>query len=123
MTLELIENKQRRRDKLIIMMDIVAIAEKGTSKTHIMSKANLSFSQLKEYIGFLVQHHLLERISTKGRTVYKTTHRGIEFMERQEQVICMFNENSPKTLKYSRDPQGKEVSVYCVKSRNLPTIY
>ena len=93
MTLEMIETGPKRRDKLIIMMDIVCIAKKETSKTHIMFKANLSFSQLNEYIGYLLDHNLLEAKVSKGRISYKATLKGLEFVEKQHQVICMFSDN------------------------------
>jgi predicted transcriptional regulator len=38
------------------MMDILSIAAKGASKTRIMLKANLSFSQLNEYMSFLLKN-------------------------------------------------------------------
>ena len=72
------------------MMDILCIAKKGTSKTQIMFKANLSFSQLNGYINFLVQHHFLEVIGSKSELIYKTTSKGLEFIEIQQQIIGMF---------------------------------
>lgn len=75
------------------MMDILCISKKGTSKTHIMFKANLSFSQLNEYTNFLVQHHFLEPIGNGNKLIYKTTQRGLEFIERQQQIIGMFNDS------------------------------
>ena len=65
MTLELFEVKSKRRDKLVIMTEIIGIAKNGTSKTHIMFKANLSFSQLNQYISLLLQSGLLERLERK----------------------------------------------------------
>jgi predicted transcriptional regulator len=91
----LIENKPKRRDKLIIMMDIIGIARKPTSKTHIMFKANLSFSQLNEYIGFLLQHNLLEKVVCDGKIFFKATKKGQEYINLQQQVIFMFEKNSP----------------------------
>lgn len=92
-TLQIIDYKAKRRDKLIIMMEIIAIARKGASKTHIMFKANLSFSQLKEYIDFLTKKSLLQKASIDRRTVYKSTEKGLEFMEKQQHVIGMLSDN------------------------------
>ena len=94
MTLTLIENSQKRRDKLVIMAEIVCIAKKGTSKTHIMFKANLSFSQLNQYLKLLSHNSLLETSSCNGRVIYKATQKGLEFMERQQQVMNMLNEDA-----------------------------
>jgi predicted transcriptional regulator len=94
MTLELMDSRPKRRDKLIIMMDILNISKNQTSKTRIMSKANLSFSQLNEYIDFLVSHDLLEALSSGGKIGYKVTQKGREFIERQQIVIGMLYDNN-----------------------------
>ena len=100
MTLEL-ANKVKRRDKLVIMMDIIGIAKKGVSKTHIMFRANLSFSQLNEYLEFLLNHNLIGVTSEGGRTVYKPTEKGLEFMEMQQQVIGMLSDKSKNFVKFN----------------------
>ncbi|MGD6807725.1 MAG: winged helix-turn-helix domain-containing protein [Candidatus Bathyarchaeia archaeon] len=81
----------KRRDKLIIMMDILSIAAKGATKTKIMLKANLSFSQLNEYISFLLKHGLLEDKLCSRKVMYKPTVRGIEFVERQQNVLHLIS--------------------------------
>ncbi len=93
MTLTLIENYPKRRDKLIIMAEIVSIAQKGTSKTHIMFKANLSFSQLNQYLSLLSHTSLLEKSAGNGRVIYKATQKGLEFMEKQQQIMDLLNED------------------------------
>ena len=93
MTLKLIENSPKRRDKLVIMTEIVSIAKKGTSKTHIMFKANLSFSQLNQYISLLSHTSLLEKSACDGRVIYKATQKGLEFMEKQQQIMDLLNED------------------------------
>jgi predicted transcriptional regulator len=100
MTLELAD-KVKRRDKLVIMMDIIGIAKKGVSKTHIMFRANLSFSQLNEYLEFLLNHNLIGVTSEEGRTVYKPTEKGLEFMEMQQQVIGMLSDKSRNFVKFN----------------------
>ena len=93
MTLTLIENSPKRRDKLVIMAEIIGIAQKGTSKTHIMFKANLSFSQLKLYLELLSHTSLLEETACNGRVIYKPTQKGLEFMEKQQQIMDLLNED------------------------------
>ncbi len=96
MTLTLVENKPKRRDQLVIMAEIVSIAKKGTSKTHIMFRANLSFTQLNQYISLLSETQLLERIPFNGKEIYKSTRKGLEFMEKQGQVIDFLNADRRK---------------------------
>jgi len=93
MTLTIIENSPKRRDKLVIMAEIIDIAKKGTSKTHIMFKANLSFSELKQYLSLLSHTSLLETSAYNGRVIYKPTQKGLEFMERQQQIMDLLNED------------------------------
>ncbi len=95
MTLELLDSKSKRRDKLIIMTEIIGIAKNGTSKTHIMFKANLSFSQLNQYISLLLQSGLLEVVCHGDKQTYRATSKGMEFMEKQCAIIDMINDVDP----------------------------
>ena len=102
MTTTIIENSPKRRDKLIIMAEIVDIAKKGTSKTHIMFKANLSFSQLNLYLDLLSQASLLEKSVINGKELYKATQKGVDFVEKQCQIIDLLNKDmNKKSLKTS----------------------
>ena len=92
MTLEIIDYQAKRRDKLVIMMEIISIAKSGTTKTNIMFKANLSFSQLNEYISFLLKHRLLQKTLCGNKTFYTPTTKGFEFLGKQQDVIGMFGE-------------------------------
>ena len=71
----------KRRDRLTIMAQILSIAREGTLKTQIMYRANLSFAQLNEYLSFLQEIRLLKVNSEDGRTTYKTTSKGIKYLE------------------------------------------
>lgn len=90
----LIESSPKRRDKLVIMAEIVSIAKKGTSKTHIMFKANLSFSQLNQYLSLLSNTGLLEKFSDHGRVIFQATEKGLEFIDKQQQVFNLLNDDS-----------------------------
>jgi predicted transcriptional regulator len=86
----------KRRDKLVIMAEIIEIAKKGASKTHIMFKASLSFSQLNEYIMLLEETGLLEKTANDGKNLYVATEKGLGFMEKQCQLIKLVNESVSK---------------------------
>jgi predicted transcriptional regulator len=102
MTVVLTENSSKRRDKLVIMAEIINIAKRGTSKTHIMFTANLSFSQLNLYIDLLSEANLLEKTAFKGKELYKSTQKGLEFMEKQCDVLGFLNnELGKKSVKTS----------------------
>lgn len=79
----------KRRDKLVIIGEILGIAENKALKTQIMYKANLSFSQLNEYLKFLTRVKLLEKINENGRQVYKATQKGKEYLVRHEEMLSL----------------------------------
>ena len=66
-----------------------------------MFKANLSFSQPNQYLELLTQTSLLERVYEDGKDTYKATEKGLEFMEKQYDIISFLNvdyrQNSVKT--------------------------
>lgn len=73
-----------RRSKLEIQVDILkALARHRSLKlTHIMYKANINCSILKEYLDFLVQHGLVkEQEAQKKRVTYSITKRGKTVLE------------------------------------------
>ena len=73
-----------RRSKLEMYVDILKVlAQKGPLKlTHIMYKANVNCSVLKEYLDFLTKQGLVEeRILRKEKTVYAITQRGVTVLK------------------------------------------
>jgi predicted transcriptional regulator len=77
---------RKRRDKLFIMSEILEIAKGGVLKTQIMYRANLSFTQLNDYLGFMLEIHLLEKIRRNDKDIYRSTEKGIDFLERYRQI-------------------------------------
>jgi len=76
----------KRRDKLGIIAEILEIARNGTLKTQIMYKANLSFAQLNEYLKFMLEIRLLDKLNTTGKEVYIATEKGIDFLQRHSEL-------------------------------------
>jgi len=73
-----------RRSKMEIHLDILkTLAQKGPLKlTHIMYKANVNCSVLKEYLDFLTQQKLVEeKTLTKERIVYEITEKGLTVLK------------------------------------------
>ena len=87
-----------RRSKLEMYVDIIKVlAQRGPLKlTHIMYKANVNCSILKEYLDFLVKQGLVdERIVGKQRVVYAVTQRGVtvlKYFREIEQVLPIVEE-------------------------------
>ena len=73
-----------RRSKLETYVAILSVlAQRGPLKlTHIMYKANVNCSVLKEQLDFLIKQNLVqERITKKERAVFAITQRGITVLK------------------------------------------
>ena len=73
-----------RRSKLEMYIDILKVlAHRGPLKlTHIMYKANVNCSVLKQFLDFLIEQKLVEeRTIGKKRIVYAITERGITVLK------------------------------------------
>lgn len=85
--LKLVEGKDRlngrhtRRGRLSIIADILDVAKIGALKTRIMYGASLSFSQLSDYLSFLLDANLLKIVDNPKRSLYKTTNKGLQYLQ------------------------------------------
>jgi len=74
----------RKRSDIDIMANILSEANKGTKKTRIMYRCNLSHSQLQVYLqvlrdmGFLASHSKKEGAKLN---YFKTTSKGFKFLD------------------------------------------
>lgn len=84
--------KRRGRDKLHIMAEIVEIAKDGALKTHIMYRANLSYKDMTAYLRLMLRTKLLKKIKISGKKGYKSTGKGIVFLEHYREVVKFVRE-------------------------------
>jgi predicted transcriptional regulator len=88
-----------RRSKLEMYIDILKVlSQRGPLKlTHVMYKANVNCSVLKEYLDFLLKQGLVEeRIVGRSRVVYAVTQHGInilKYFRELEQVLPIVEES------------------------------
>ena len=82
----------KRRDKLCIIAEILEIAKEGTLKTQIMYKANLSFTQLNDYLKFLLKTALLKKFVSKEKVVYAVTEKALDFLQRYYELTELLKE-------------------------------
>ena len=91
-----------RRSKLEMYIDILQVlAHHGPLKlTHMMYKANINCSVLREYLDFLIKQGLVEeRTVGKRRVVYAITQRGrtvIKGFRKLKQVLPITEETKNK---------------------------
>jgi len=72
----------KRRDKLCIIAEVLEISKEGLLKTQVMYRANLSFTQLNDYLEFMLKINLLEKLLVNDKDTYQATAKGLDFLER-----------------------------------------
>lgn len=80
------DSTSKRRDKLYIIAEILEIAKEGTLKTQIMYRANLSFTQLNDYVGFMLKISLMNKNRENEKEVYRATDKGMDFLLRYREI-------------------------------------
>lgn len=78
-----LKTRFKNRNRLGIVANILTIAKQGALKTHLMYKANLSYTMLRDYLKFLLDNGLLSesRYPEDRVTLYRTTEKGTRFLE------------------------------------------
>jgi len=85
------------RDRHEITIEILKQSTNGKRKTELMRDVGLSYTQAKQYLPILVEKELLEY---DGKAIYKTTKRGLKFLDDCE--ICPLFTWSKKTYSPKR---------------------
>lgn len=85
----LIQIKGSRRDKLVLISDMLYHATKGEGvcKTELMYKVGLSSAQLERYVPVLVKAKLLEVSNHTKKAVYRTTRKGKDFLDAFNRLV------------------------------------
>lgn len=65
---------------------MLEIAKEGILKTQIMYKANLSFTQLNDYLKFALDNDLISQTNIEGKEVYVVTEKGLDFVQRHNEL-------------------------------------
>ena len=72
----------RRRSDLEIIADMLKVGESGAGKTEIMYSANMSYSQIQKYLGYLMAQGLIDKMKMGNPSVtYRVTDSGIRLLE------------------------------------------
>jgi len=104
-----LDDPRKRRDRLYIMAEILEVAIDGALKTQLMYRANLSFAQLNEYLKILSDFKLLEITENDGRTIYKTTAKGMRYLQSYREIRDLLKKER------SHDPVNGNSGVFLVK--------
>jgi len=94
----LLDVKYRRRDQLSIIARIIEITKEGALKTQIMYRANLSYTQLKKNLDFLIEKQLIAQINIDKKEVYNTTQKGLDFLQTHRELERLIEKNPDKSV-------------------------
>lgn len=117
LTQKMLYSKQKRRDHMRIIADILDITQEGVLKTQIMYRASLSFTQLNAYVTYLIEHNLIIQSSQDGKDIYLITAKGRAFLRCHRKLILLLK-NSSKTKKVA-SPLETSILAACERQRQL----
>ena len=84
-----------RRDRLHIMAEIIETTKESQLKTRIMYSANLSFSQINEYLSFLTEKGFLRVQVENGKKLYEATAKGNQYIENYREMSNLLRQREP----------------------------
>ena len=78
----------QRRSNVEIIADMLRVGENGAGKTEIMYSANMSYSQLQKYLGFLLNHGFINKVEVGNPIVtYRVTDKGRGLLENIDTIM------------------------------------
>ncbi len=78
----------RRRSNIEIMADMLKVGENGAGKTEIMYSANMSYSQIQKYLGFLLSHGFINKVEVGNPVVtYRVTDKGLGLLKNIDSIM------------------------------------
>ena len=78
----------RRRSNIEIIADMLRVGENGAGKTEIMYSANMSYTQIQKYLGFLLSQGFINKVEVGNPVVtYKVTEKGIELLRNIDKIM------------------------------------
>jgi len=84
----------RRRSELDIINQILSLSQNGAKKTEILYQGNLSYSQLQNYLLFLLEKNILEEQVVKKDNgnfkIYKNTKKGENLLQNIKLTLSYF---------------------------------
>ena len=82
-----------RRSELDIIAEILKLSKKGTKKTNILYKGNLSYTQIQSYLPFLIEKEILEEClveeKEKSYTYYRITPKGLDLLDSARKTLYL----------------------------------
>jgi len=84
----------QRRSNIEIIAEMLKVGENGAGKTKIMYNANLSYTQIQKYLGFLVSQGFVDKMEMGNPSVtYQVTENGLKLLESINSLMEMLGSN------------------------------
>jgi predicted transcriptional regulator len=84
----------RRRSNIEIIAEMLKVGENGAGKTKIMYNANLSYSQIQKYLGYLISQGFIDKLELGNPSVtYRVTESGLRLLSSISSVVEMLGLN------------------------------
>ena len=89
----------RRRSNIEIIAEMLKVGENGAGKTKIMYNANLSYTQIQKYLGFLISQGFIDKMEMGNPSVnYQVTESGLKLLEGISSLMTMLGLDDDKEL-------------------------
>jgi len=67
---------------------MLKVGENGAGKTEIMYSANMSYSQIQKYLGFLLSHGFINKVEVGNPVVtYRVTDKGLGLLKNIDSIM------------------------------------
>ena len=86
--------KYRSRTEIVAM--ILQAARTGATKTKVMYKAYLSYTQLKEYLKYLQENNLIKYEG--GTQLFRITEKGRHFLNAYDEISDLVSSKTNRSL-------------------------
>ncbi len=89
----------QRRSNIEIIAEMLKVGENGAGKTKIMYNANLSYTQIQKYLGFLTSQGFIGKMEMGNPSVtYKVTESGLKLLESINGLMQMLGLNDDQSF-------------------------
>ena len=86
--------EKRGRDRLSIIATVLDVTKEGALKTQVMYRANLSYAQLNQYLSFLLEADLIDKIERNGQVSYIINKRGLRYLDNFQKIRDLVHRRS-----------------------------
>lgn len=76
------------RGKMDIISEVLEASMNGIRRTQIMSRVNMSFRQVNDYLAFMKSRELLQERNdgNGGKPLYEASEKGKEFLSKYKEI-------------------------------------